>query len=423
MNLSGAAHLEVLAERLSVKDVPDSLSVPIHLRCLKLGGSIENSSTHHLDFIVPRLTHLNCLYWQLDFVPDNFYCFSASSQLKSVHLLADIFSSASSDEDEDEDEDSWIAPTVANNRILAFTNLTHFSLKSEDLPYGIGDHLGLLTSLLQSSPNLESIILDIQGTTHSERTYSPTSILKSLGDQFVLPHLHTLHMLGDTDPDWFGFVTKPTHHLRAFLARNTSIRDLAIGCPLEDVSGGEMDPDDLSQLLPSVKRLACPFFLCEAVVTSELASRLESLVITNQEFYEDNPLGSVAEAMGEDTLPNLRKLAIWADMSNLGIGELRAFVSAARELEELEVRIEVEDYKEFLSALSGAENIRRIKMNKPGLGASVTEWETLMVELAETCPRLEVVTTHEEGGLWKVVRAVKLDKPSIVKVDFYASAS
>ncbi|CAE6451346.1 unnamed protein product [Rhizoctonia solani] len=89
IRLSNVAHLQVLEERLLANDMPDSLSVSIHLRCLKLGGigGIRDSDIHHFDIIVPKLTHLDCLYWELGFMPDNFHWFSTCPGLKSVHLL------------------------------------------------------------------------------------------------------------------------------------------------------------------------------------------------------------------------------------------------------------------------------------------------------------------------------------------------
>ncbi|CAE6536998.1 unnamed protein product [Rhizoctonia solani] len=307
-------------------------------------------------------------------------------------------------------------------QLLVFTNLTHFSFKSESLPRGCDDeHLGALTSLLQSSPQLESIILSIEDLGQTFETYSPTLILEPLGDQFVFPHLHTFHMLGDADPDWFGFVSIPSHPLRAFLARHTSIRDLAIGFPLEDVSGREMDPNDLSQILPSVKHLAFPSFLLKAVVTSKLASQLESLAISDPSLYDDDPLGPAAEAMGENTLPNLRKLAIWADMGEfeLGAEALVLFFSAAKGLEELEFRTEVQDYGEFLSALCEAENLRQIKLDEHRI-CRVAGWEFTMIELGNVCPRLEVIASTHGKGAWKIVRGEDRDEPSIIKVDPYS---
>ncbi|CAE6451442.1 unnamed protein product [Rhizoctonia solani] len=86
--LSTSAHLKVLTERLLEKDVPDSLSIPVHLRCLTFGGSIDNNrDMKYLDSIIPRLDRLSCLYWVLPFTPDHFAWFTACPKLKSVDLL------------------------------------------------------------------------------------------------------------------------------------------------------------------------------------------------------------------------------------------------------------------------------------------------------------------------------------------------
>ncbi|CAE6474281.1 unnamed protein product [Rhizoctonia solani] len=88
-------HLEVLAQRMLVENVQDMLSVPMYLRCLRLGGSgrwLGSNNLHYLDAIVPRLIHLNCLYWELGFMPINLDCFSKCPALKSVHLVPNVFS-------------------------------------------------------------------------------------------------------------------------------------------------------------------------------------------------------------------------------------------------------------------------------------------------------------------------------------------
>ncbi|KAG8687734.1 hypothetical protein FRC11_006672 [Ceratobasidium sp. 423] len=229
-------------------------------------------------------------------------------------------------------------------------------------------------------------------------------------------------MLGDADPDWSKFASEPTHPLRAFLTRHPSIRDLAIGCDLDAECGFQMDPDDLFSTLASVKHLGCPSFVFEAVATSKLTAQLESLAITNLALYIGDPLRPTAKALAEDSLPNLRKLEIWADMcdSELEAETIEGFMLAAKGLEELAFQPGVPDYDEFLSALGGAGNLRRIRLNEQQvleLGYSGADWETLMVELAETCPRLEFIAKYEGKDVWKVIRGADLDEPSVVKVD------
>ncbi|KAH7333749.1 hypothetical protein B0J17DRAFT_136426 [Rhizoctonia solani] len=88
--LSGVDHLEILTKRLSKKNVPNSLSVSVHLKCLKISGSIESEDLHQFDSIIPRLIHLSSLYWELDWAPENL--FSMCPKLKSVHLVPGVSS-------------------------------------------------------------------------------------------------------------------------------------------------------------------------------------------------------------------------------------------------------------------------------------------------------------------------------------------
>ncbi|KDN36437.1 hypothetical protein RSAG8_10829, partial [Rhizoctonia solani AG-8 WAC10335] len=304
MYLSEYAHLEVLAERLSETNVPESLSVPAHLKCLAFGGSnINYIDPKDIDSIISQLVNLTCFSWELPFTPDRFDWFGACPNLEAVHLVPWYMW----------ENDDWIERLP---QLLTFTNLTHFSLKFEPLPYENQDKaFEPLRLLIQSSPNLESLILSFQVRDSAWATYSPTSVLESLGDQFVLPRLHTFHMLGAADPDWYEFVSDPSNPFRAFLARHLSIRDLGIGCPVYFNPRAEsvrMDPDELSRLLPSVKHLAFPSFMWESVVKSELASHLESLTISNLAFlFHGDPLRTIAETMGENSLPKVRKIAIF----------------------------------------------------------------------------------------------------------------
>ncbi|CAE6451335.1 unnamed protein product [Rhizoctonia solani] len=339
MCLSDVAHLQVLEERLLADDAPGSLSVPTYLKCLKLGafgGRIRERDTHYFDTIIPKLTRLDSLYWELDFMPKNFRWFSACPRLKSVHLLPSIILATG---------DDWMEKL---HQLLRFTNLIHFTLRAHTLPHGFNQcndqHIEPLTALLRSSPNLESIVLNIEG---DYGPYSPTLILEPLGSQFIFSKLQTFHMLGDADPDWYRFISTPTHPLRAFLARHPTIQDLGIGCPLEDVSSDGIEPDELSRLLPSVKHLACPLFLCKVVVISKLATQLESLAISDMWLgdSDDKPFDDLLEVMTEDSLPNLRKLAIWDNLSSysLEVEVLEAFFLAAKGLEELEFRLDLDN--------------------------------------------------------------------------------
>ncbi|KDN43282.1 hypothetical protein RSAG8_06249, partial [Rhizoctonia solani AG-8 WAC10335] len=90
MYLSSSAHLEALAEHPVQENVLDSLSVPFHLKYLIFGSYIQTHDIHYLNSIVPRLICLKYLSWESEFAPESFSCFSACSQLESVHLVPEI---------------------------------------------------------------------------------------------------------------------------------------------------------------------------------------------------------------------------------------------------------------------------------------------------------------------------------------------
>ncbi|CAE7199655.1 unnamed protein product [Rhizoctonia solani] len=87
MYLSKCTHLEALENRLLEDNVPDSLSVPAHLKCLAFGGSdINYINPEYFELILPRLVHLTSLSWELPYTPRHFGPFVDCPKLKAVHL-------------------------------------------------------------------------------------------------------------------------------------------------------------------------------------------------------------------------------------------------------------------------------------------------------------------------------------------------
>jgi hypothetical protein len=207
-------------------------------------------------------------------------------------------------------------------------------------------YIEAMTSLLESSPSLESLILNIEDVGKSAWAYSLTPVLEALGDQFVLPRLRTLRILGDVETEWYRFADDTTYPLRAFLVRHPRIRNFGIGLSPDGELYDGIDPDLLAELLPSVQHLAFPMFLCESVVASKLALQIETLAITNLYLYDDDPFGPTFEVLCEDSLPKLRTLEIWASGGceyKLETEVVEAFLLAAKELEVLDFEIQVDD--------------------------------------------------------------------------------
>ncbi|CCO34867.1 peptide-methionine (S)-S-oxide reductase [Rhizoctonia solani AG-1 IB] len=282
-------------------------------------------------------SHQLYLFKNPNFAPADFYCFSAHRELKSVQISNGFVSTG-----EDEVE-NWMDRLP---ELLVFTNLTHFLFKSEAM--GNNDsYIEAMTSLLESSPSLESLILNIEDVGKSAWAYSLTPVLEALGD---------------VETEWYRFADDTTYPLRAFLVRHPRIRNFGIGLSPDSELYDGIDPDLLAELLPSVQHLAFPMFLCESVVTSKLALQIETLAITNLYLYDDDPFGPTFEVLCEDSLPKLRTLEIWASGGceyKLETEVVEAFLLAAKELEVLDFEIQVDDIDEFESLLSTTDNLCR----------------------------------------------------------------
>ncbi|CAE6443706.1 unnamed protein product [Rhizoctonia solani] len=403
-----AAHLEEFSQRIVTEDAGSQLSIGAHVKGLVLDikymdeleeEMITESDIANINAIIPRLTSLQSLSWNLMFVPrdpETFRLFQTRCpKLTWVHI--------------------WIQDDIdfygeQYTSLLGFKDLSHMSLSMRYLPSGFDTHqLSPLTSLLARCPDISSIILDLVST-DGESYYSPAGLVASLGEQRVFSQLRRFHTKGHEDPDWTKFFEKPeSHPLRQFFIRHPGIEDLGLGLFEETEYGDVIDPAQIAQLFPSLKHFEGPAFIFLPIVQSTLTEQIETLVIIDDKLSEgDIPLSNMYDKVS--SLPKLRKFGIWSGEveEDILVNVLRTVVNAASQLEEVEIHPDIEnDYGEVMGLISNLSNLRSITLNESILTASAENdgegelgWEDFASKLRRTCPKLRTVyrAIAEFGG-------------------------
>ncbi|KAG8713612.1 hypothetical protein FRC11_011609, partial [Ceratobasidium sp. 423] len=180
------------------------------------------------------------------------------------------------------------------------------------------EYLPPLTRLLTSSPGLISLTL----ANDFLEPISAINIVSSLGRTCVFPRLRIfrIHWANDEyypeadNSDWEGFFTSPDRHshpLRSFFLRHKGIEDLALGWYPDKSHEGDIDPDEIVQLFPNLKRFEGPAFLCNAITKSDIAQNLEALAMVDMTFLgQTDWLNAMGDGMR--SMPRLRSLDIRA---------------------------------------------------------------------------------------------------------------
>lgn len=118
---------------------------------------------------------------------------------------------------------------------------------------------------------------------------------------------------------------------------------MSIGWVDECAYNQNIDPQTMAELLPSLKHLEAPAFFCGPVLASSLADKIETVGVLDGRFDSTGPnLNTIAE--GVASLPKLRKLALHTEDSDpIEVEPLKILLSAAPALEELELRIPLDE--------------------------------------------------------------------------------
>lgn len=136
--------------------------------------------------------------------------------------------------------------------------------------------------MIQASPGLRS--LDLTISTHCwnaapwpEGPSSPCSVK-------VFRDLRTYRIGGTLDPNWRSFFETPeTNKFRSFLQLHPHLDTVTIMPNPSVEQYHSVDPETLAGLFPSLRHFEGSAFLCEALVQSTLASRLETLGMSGSE--------------------------------------------------------------------------------------------------------------------------------------------
>jgi hypothetical protein len=205
------------------------------------------------------------------------------------------------------------------------------------------NHIGPLISFFQASPNLQSLSLNLRDHHDIGNTWSLTPILSALGN-VTFPSLHTFRALGAAAHDWYSFFDSPdSDPMRAFFIRHPGLRTIGFGSVLERAYYGDMSPDDMATLFPSLTHIETPIFLCIPIITSSLANQIQSLTIVDVR-YEGTTFDLDLIAGVVKDLPKLRVLKLCIDEEDeISSEALRKVLAAAKGLQELEFMLGLND--------------------------------------------------------------------------------
>ncbi|EUC59352.1 hypothetical protein RSOL_309470 [Rhizoctonia solani AG-3 Rhs1AP] len=172
--------------------------------------------------------------------------------------------------------------------LLGFKNLSELQFKVHHISPDIGTRaFGPLKGLISRCPNLEFLQLYFISPQLRLAHYNLDDVATWLGLELFMPSLRRLHLLGSVQIDEASLISSPnneTHHFRDFLARHVHIEELYLDCVNLVGSSEAANPESLAQALPSLKSFSGPDVLCDLIVRSSVAKRLECLSIDECSF-------------------------------------------------------------------------------------------------------------------------------------------
>ncbi|CAE6506459.1 unnamed protein product [Rhizoctonia solani] len=230
---------------------------------------------------VPHLSRLVQLRWRIFFAPVDVNVLklfqTSCPQLRSVTLLVPNGYKFKNNLEE-----------YQYATLLGFKNLSEFRIQVHHITPDIGtEAFGPLKGLIANCPKLELLQLYFLNLHPRPVEYTPENVAIWLGLELNMSSLRSLQLLGSLQIDE-GSLVSPldtgTYYFRDFLARHAHIEELFLTCV--DMHGflGTANPEDLAQLLPSLKRFSGPDFLCDLLVRSSVAKQLECLSIDESAF-------------------------------------------------------------------------------------------------------------------------------------------
>ncbi|QRV97035.1 hypothetical protein RhiJN_25054 [Ceratobasidium sp. AG-Ba] len=193
-----------------------------------------------------------------------------------------------------------------------------------------------LASLLRECPHIQTIDF-VCGKGAFPNIDPPISFSAELGDT-QLRSLHGFKTIGGSiEPDFSHvFDSSCRSHLRTFLLRHPTIRTLGFSRADPPAHSIALSSSDLEALLPSLKHLEGPPFLCAPILCSKIAVQLESVVFKIGRSFMGflNSFEDFVHSVKQ--MPRLKCLAIDSHFgSKESLRIVYEILSRAPELEEL----------------------------------------------------------------------------------------
>ncbi|EUC54409.1 F-box-like protein, partial [Rhizoctonia solani AG-3 Rhs1AP] len=290
---------------------------------------IDQSVLALLEPWVSRLTQLSEFRWNLYYVPDNLQliqlfqteCPALSSVYISFPWERDFFKSESGQ--------------IQLSTLLGFKNIVNFELQTDDFEPGFEAECAQpLRALLLNCPGLQSLTLYFHD---DDLNYSLDTLVAPWDHELTLPQLKKLHIRGAVELNLKTLFSPPgerPHALRDFLSRHPQIEDLELACCSVESYDEETNPHHFSLALPSLKYLKGPDLICDQLIRSTVASKLETLNI-GQCSFEAGVDFLPDKVFGVQPLSKLRRLEIETDEFGDALEIMKLILPATEVLEEL----------------------------------------------------------------------------------------
>ncbi|KAG9119017.1 hypothetical protein FRC07_006180 [Ceratobasidium sp. 392] len=248
-----------------------------------------------------------------------------------------------------------------------------------------------MIDMVRASPNLRSLELDLSDPSMDRLRWSPDQLCSGLDTTF--PNLRVLRMLGAATPDWESFFESPDDSsYRQFLKRHPKLHTVSMGW-VHEHSWRDFPAESLAALFPSLRHFEGPLFICQALVSSSIATQLESLTALD-ESLEGNEIDELSESAFE--MPSLRSLRFRLEDEELNSDAVTKLLSLAPNLKQLTVCSITSKLGELVEILKHAPNLEELTMPIDKIleivqGMGETTASALVYELAHELPNLRVV--------------------------------
>ncbi|QRV82846.1 F-box-like protein [Ceratobasidium sp. AG-Ba] len=303
----------------------------------------------------------------------------------------------------------------SNPPILRFKNLQNYSFTSiTGLSHPNKSLATSFSSMLQDSPDMRTVRLACE---RRDAVVSGSQI--SFSKQLQHTQLRSLNVFlgigAAIEPDFHRvFDSSYNSSLRAFLARHSNLRSLEFGWAEQPGNYEPLGSSELEIILPSLKDLRGPTFLCAPILSSNIASRIESLAILDA-FAYDELVSSFHMCMcSAKDMPLLNSLAIdlyYGSQENLDI--VSELLKRAPDLEELCLGVSFDELHKVIELIRLVPKIRKLSIRPASfdmmrLDSGEYGWKQCLSFMAQICPNLQYVhelgPSYDDTSFWTISR-------------------